>query len=85
MAPPLGPLPTGSVATTDYWPYQSCRAPPLLLRRGQEPQHGGNEQQGGYVSNKVASLMFVIDRLYCHDAGMQDARPDGERDQAPVF
>src|SRR6516165_11993256 len=38
-----------------------------------------------HVANQVTSLLSVIHSLYCHDAGVHDARPDRERDQAAMF
>src|SRR6516164_2917655 len=33
----------------------------------------------------MTSLLSVVHSLYCHDAGVHDARPDRERDQAAMF
>ncbi len=48
------------------------------------PKQGCHQQEGRHVSGEMAYLVSVIEGLRRHDSGIRDARPDGERDQAPV-
>jgi hypothetical protein len=49
----------------------------LPLRR-EIPEHDSDQQQRRHVANQVTDLVSVIRGLYCHDAGVHDARPDRE-------
>src|SRR5215467_4601964 len=49
------------------------------------PEHGSDQEQRRHVTNQVTCLVSVIHGLYCHDAGVHDARPDRERDQAAML
>ena len=62
-----------------------CHRRLLWFRWREKPEHGSNRRECGYISDKVTSLVFVINGLCRHDPGMDDARPDGERDQAPML
>ena len=49
----------------------------LPLRR-EIPEHGSDQQKRRHVANQVTCLVSVMRGLYCHDAGVHDARPDRE-------
>ena len=49
------------------------------------PKHAGDQQQRRHVANQMTYLVPIIDGLYCHDAGVDDARPDREGDQAAML
>jgi hypothetical protein len=49
----------------------------LSLRR-EIPEHGSDQQERRHVADQMTYLVSVMHGLYCHDAGVHDARPDRE-------
>jgi hypothetical protein len=57
---------------------------PLLACGRKEPEHGCDQKQRGYIAGEVPEFVSVVDGLRGHDAGMDQARPYREGDQAAV-
>ena len=62
-----------------------CADHSQLPVRREIPEHASDQQQRRHVANQVTYLVSVIYGLCCHNAGVHDTRPDGERDQAAMF
>jgi hypothetical protein len=47
-------------------------------------EHGCNDQQCRNIAQKMAPMLWVSERLRCHDSAVHDAGPDGEAYEASV-
>ena len=57
---------------------------PFACRR-EIPKDGRNQQESRHIAHEMAYFVRAMNGLGRHDAGVHDARPDGEGDQAAML